>query len=255
MSFYSLALETSSRRNAVALCCDRLVVASVDSETYFQSTAKPDSVKPGPSSVLIPMIHHVLKQGLVEPQQLDLISVTRGPGMFTGLRVGVVTAKTLAFSIGCRVAAIDTLHAIAFQATQTHDLEPGRVVKVVINAQRGQVFAARFQVNDSQDCTPVGESRIVEPRQWVETLNGDEFLTGPGLQMIEPTLSTSVNTIPRFGGLEIERSHQRACSVSTIAELGHRKFDLDQTDDLWELSPVYFRPSAAEEVKRASRGV
>ena len=252
MSFYSLALETSSRSNAVALCCDRLVVAALDSETYFKSAAKHDSAKPGPSSVLMPMIHQVLKQGAVKPQQLELISLARGPGMFTGLRVGVVAAKTLAFSIGCRVAAIDTLYAIAFQATQTHDLEPGRVVKVIINAQRGQVFAARFQVNDSHDCTQVEESHIVEPQQWVDALTGDEFLTGPGLKMVEPTLANAVRS---FDGLGIEQSHQRACSVSTIAELGHRKFDLDQTDDLWELSPVYFRPSAAEEVKLASRGV
>src|SRR5687768_13624521 len=72
--------------------------------------------------------------------EIELVAVTIGPGSFTGLRVGVVTAKTLAYTLGARIIGAGTLDVIAAQArcAESH-------LAAAIDAQRGQVFAATFE--------------------------------------------------------------------------------------------------------------
>ncbi len=247
MSFFNLAIETSGRNNGVALSVDGKIVSKTDANSFLKDRARHAT---GISGVLMPMIQSVLQAAGVAPGQLGLISVTRGPGMFTGLRVGVVTAKTLAFSIDCPLVAIDTLKACAIRSAVQHQLKPGQVVSAVINAQRGQLFAANFQVGDDLSsgtgCQSVDDAQVLDPGPWIARLTGDEFLTGPGLKLAQNELTSIRNRLP---GLQLEDEDKRACDVATVAAIGEHKFRNGQLESPWELKPVYFRPSAAEEVR------
>src|SRR5687768_12135976 len=100
-----LALETSGLSGEVALLEGERVIA----EQWLdpgQRTAR--SLAPG--------MKQILQTAGWQPRDVQLVAVTIGPGSFTGLRVGVTAAKTLAYAVGCEVMGVDTLEVIAAQA-------------------------------------------------------------------------------------------------------------------------------------------
>lgn len=251
MSLLSLAIETSGRNHAVALSADGKIVETTDAKSFLTSYPQETGTQgPGSSSVLLPMIRSVINAADVKPSQIGLISVTNGPGMFTGLRVGVVTAKTLAYALDAPLVAVDTLQACAVASILRHRLDSGRIVKTIINAQRGQLFAASFRVVTAEpggtNCVPVTEAHIVDPAQWVSDLEPQDFLTGPGLKMTAELLNVALE---QLRSVEVEEEDFRGCNVATVAAIGERKFHAGELASAWELKPIYFRPSAAEEVR------
>ena len=256
MKSLSLAIETSGRNHSVAVSAAGKIVVSQDAKSFLGETSDVDGrPEPNSSSLLMPMIRSVIQDANVEPRQIDLISVTNGPGSFTGLRVGVVTAKTLAFSLNCPLVSVNTLRASAVRAMVRNGLDQGRVVKTIINAQRGQLFAATFRVaaesaavEGSMDCLPVTAAHIVDPNQWVSELNDGDFVTGAGVKMSAGLIETAMVQLP---SLEVEKEPFRGCDVATVAAIGEQKFHEGDLASAWNLKPVYFRPSAAEEVRVA----
>ena len=252
MTLFSLAIETSGRNHSVAISNQGKIIAAADARSFLNGMpAEGGQPGPGSSSLLMPMIRSVFAEAEVEPSQIGLISVTNGPGSFTGLRVGVVTAKTLAFTLDCPLVAVDTLHACAVQSMLKHSLVAGRVIKSVINAQRGQLFAASFRVaaDSSVEPVPGTAAEIVDPAQWISDLKESDFLTGPGLKMTASQLEVATVELP---SIEVEQESLRDCNVATVAAIGEQKFHANELVSAWDLKPVYFRPSAAEEVRAES---
>lgn len=134
-----LALETSGMSGEVALLDDYHLIAS-------------EPVPPRTSTTMAPAIQRLLSRTGIQAIDLGLVAVTIGPGSFTGLRVGVVTANTLAYAIRCNLAGVDTLDAIASQA--------GRDGWAYLNAYRGEVFAAQYQAG--QRVSPLTMSKLEE---------------------------------------------------------------------------------------------
>src|SRR5207342_1377544 len=98
------------------------------------------------AQVLAPAIQQLLTAAEWSPKSVDLVAVTAGPGSFTGLRIGVTTAKAFAYAIGADVLGINTLEALALQAAPS-----ASPLWTVLDAQRQELFAARFVVNDQFD--------------------------------------------------------------------------------------------------------
>lgn len=122
-----LALDTSLTACSVALWRDNNVVAS-----ERLPMAK------GHAEALVPMIQRVCAQANTDPGALTAIGVTRGPGTFTGIRIGLATARGLALATGCPVIGVSTLVAIA--ATAALPPDPAATL-VVQDARRGEVYA------------------------------------------------------------------------------------------------------------------
>ncbi len=220
-----LALETSAHGGSVAILHDGVL--------HEVTLAKQQRSAQG----LAPAIDQLLKSLTLRSSQFDLIAVTAGPGSFTGLRVGVMTAKTLAFAWGCQLLGIDTLEVIARQAVSFLPADGAGRIHALLDAQREQLFAAVWEQNgaDWQEVTP---PRIVDRTPWLASLQVGEVVTGPGLKPLLALLPATVVRAPEtvweptaamVGQLALER-----------AAAG--KFDSWQT-----LAPRYFRLSAAEE--------
>lgn len=122
-----LAFDTSLTACSVALWRDNNVAAS-----ERLPMAK------GHAEALVPMIQRVCAQSNIDPGALEAIGVTRGPGTFTGIRVGLATARGLALATGCPVIGVSTLVAIA--ATAALPPDPAATL-VVQDARRGEVYA------------------------------------------------------------------------------------------------------------------
>lgn len=207
---------------------------------------------PGASMLLAPMIEAGLKQASVGIRELDLITLTHGPGSFTGLRVGVVTAKTLAYSTSAKLLAVNAMDVLAERAAawlrnaQCDVAEVGRKQVdsccVVISAQRQQLFCGRFAVGASGEIQSSGPQQILDYDQLLESLTARECLVGPGLKLLLKHLGGKT---PK--GLMLAPKELWETSARTVAETALRQFERGITTDLWSLEPIYFRPSTAEE--------
>jgi tRNA threonylcarbamoyladenosine biosynthesis protein TsaB len=217
-----LALETSGKSGSVAVADGPRLVG--------QLTLNPDQRS---AQSLAAGIRELLSSIGWRSSDIELVAVTKGPGSFTGLRVGVVTAKTLAYAIGARVIGLNTLEVIAAQAR----VEAPRL-SVAIDAQRGQVFAATFD-SDAQSDWPInGGSRLLDDDEWLGELK-------PGMATSGPALARLSGRVP--SGVSLVDEQDRAPRAEAVAALAWMRHLQGAYDDVWKLAPLYLRKSAAEE--------
>jgi tRNA threonylcarbamoyladenosine biosynthesis protein TsaB len=98
----------------------------------------------GQAEHLVPMISRVLAQAGLAYKDIDLIAVTVGPGAFTGLRIGLSTARALGLALNKPVTGVTTLDAIAAQYFQTHGLKPDETLAVILDTKRSDFYLQLF---------------------------------------------------------------------------------------------------------------
>lgn len=182
---------------------------------------------------LVPEIQSLLEQAGCTPSDLDVVAVSIGPGSFTGLRVGVVCAKTLAWAANASVVAVDTYLAIATQCPADVDL-----VEVVGDGQRGDLYVGRYRRSDAGSWNRQGDIEIRPADEWLSQLTPDAVVAGPGLDRHEADAARRSRVLPR------DCWTPRA---GTVARLGRQRAIGGDLDDLWTLEPFYLRRSSAEE--------
>ncbi len=182
---------------------------------------------------LAPALTELLAAQGWKPADLNGVSVSRGPGSYTGLRVGLISAQMLAYATGCKAIAINTFAAIAIQAPG-----PVRELAVLADAQQGKMYVQRFARADEKDWQPVSELTIESFEDWLRRRTPATWLTGPGLESGSAKLPADVPVVPRTAW------HP---TVESLLALGLARWQRGESDDLWHLEPLYARPSAAEQ--------
>jgi tRNA threonylcarbamoyladenosine biosynthesis protein TsaB len=186
---------------------------------------------------LAPAIKALLAEVGRSLSELGMIAVTVGPGSFTSLRVGVTTAKTLAYALKTPVLGIGSLEALTAQAM------PGSVVAVGIDAGRGQVYAGRFDTSQPGMPRSLAPVEAVDLADWQATL-GDGWVTGPILAKPSLTWPKAARQTP---------ATTWNLQAATVGDLALLRYQAGERDDLWKLAPLYVRSSAAEERRAARR--
>ncbi|MGO8745816.1 MAG: tRNA (adenosine(37)-N6)-threonylcarbamoyltransferase complex dimerization subunit type 1 TsaB [Thermoguttaceae bacterium] len=217
-----LALETSGTAGSVAALSDLDLLAE------FKLPADR-----GSAQTLAPAMQMVLARAGWRPSQVELVSVTAGPGSFTGLRVGVTTAKVFAYCNKAAILGLDTLEVIAFAVPAEI-----RRVSVALDAQRGQVTARDFSRNDDGGLSPMGPPRLVDWTAWLSALPAEVSITGPLLRRFAHRLPAGLAVLPQEYWFP---------TASAVGRLAARQFASGRRDDVWSLVPRYSRKSAAEE--------
>ena len=143
---------------------------------------------------LLPFVEEALKQGGCTIRDLDGVAVSIGPGSYTGLRIGVSTAKGIAYTAGIPVMAISTLEGIAQGAKQLWAETASEPVQIVpmIDARRMEVFTTRydFEMNPLEEVS----SKIVEENTFAELLSEQKVLfCGNGMPKCRELLSVFPN--------------------------------------------------------------
>lgn len=167
---------------------------------------------------LVPLVRRILAAEGVLPKDLDAIACAVGPGSFTGIRIGVATAATLAYAAGLPVVAVGSLHGIAANA-------PTSCVLVALDARRGHVFAARF---------PDGAYEVVSPAEAVADWPDDGWVLGDARAKYP-------DVFDRFPGRA-----DAPVRPDVIARLGAELFARGETLRPEELHPRYMRLSDPE---------
>jgi tRNA threonylcarbamoyladenosine biosynthesis protein TsaB len=219
-----LALETSGYSGDVALLEEDRVVAEF-----------PLPEEKRTAQMLAPGIAEALATAGWQPRDVNLVAVTIGPGSFTGLRVGVTTAKTYAYAAGCEVLGIDTLEVLAAQVTQ--GVEETATLWAVLDAQRQQLFASQFCIDHGQWKVSV-PAQIYDQSEFLTQLAPQTLVTGSGLAKFS-------NQLP--AGAKMTNQQDWPPRAVTVGRLAWRDYQAGRRDDLWRLAPHYLRPSAAEE--------
>ena len=199
------------------------------------------------AQTLISEVQELLLAHRLAPVDVGVVAVSHGPGSFTGLRVGIVFAKTFAYVTGCSIVAVDTLEAVAASVTADGFSEINHL-HVVSDAQREQLFVSDFcRTSDGwwQATGPIGISDCERWRDDVARLATVGFaVSGTGLTKMadELALAPAVYCLPE------EMWTPRAANVAAIAE---RLAAEKQFADPFELEPFYLRKSSAEEKREA----
>jgi tRNA threonylcarbamoyladenosine biosynthesis protein TsaB len=218
-----LGIETSGPRGGIAICRNAVCLAESELE----------NAPPRHAQTLVIQIRDMFRRLDLRFEQLDAVAVSIGPGSFTGLRVGVVCAKTLAFATGCRLAAVDTLEVIAANS-------PPEVasVQVVADAQRGDLFAATYHRSSEVGWLREAAPTIFRADAWLAALPEGAIVSGPGLAAYRDVAVTTWRSLPETAWTPL------ACLVAAI---GARQIERGIFADCAALEPFYVRRSAAEE--------
>lgn len=183
---------------------------------------------------LVPTVEHVLADAGITRGQIEGLAVSRGPGGFTGLRIGIATAAAWARATGIPVTGISTLEALAATTGA-----PGLVMPV-LDAKRGEVAAALFRREDDQHFTRVREDTVLLPEMLGELVPGGEpiLLLGDGLARWPDAIMRAVpEGRPAPSALWTPRA-------ALVAALGRERLLAGQRDDPYRLAPVYGRRPA-----------
>ena len=274
-----LALETSGRSGSIALAkstesldelresigsewslpgrclrnlTERLEILSLDLDPTW-----------GSAKTLAPAIQKLLAQDGLAPNDLHAIAVVQGPGSFTGLRVGIATAKVMAYALQIPILAIDTLEVIAQQVSDSRTEPDSRTVLgsqsldlfAVADAFRGQSFWAKYRIG-AGECIETTRTRI-DDNTWlaqelsVQDPSGCICVAGPSLEKLRDCYreipSVQSQTTLDKARLVWEQKQYGEPRASTVARLGWRAWLRDQTVEPFGLLPMYYRSSAAEE--------
>ncbi len=170
---------------------------------------------------LAPLVDQAFAHAGRTPADLDLVAVSAGPGSYTGLRIGMSTAKGLALATGARIVAVPTLDALA----STADVTP---VVVVLPSRRGEVYAAVA----GDDARPATALSLTDAADWLPA--------SASLAVGGPAADALVEAVP-------DRTWQRVLLVPgavAVACLGQRRAAAGETDDPASLEPSYLKPVA-----------
>lgn len=226
-----LALETSGRNGSIAI-----LNGLTDGTTQIVGQAELSDGQRAAES-LLPMIGGLLDQVDWQPGSVQLVSVATGPGSFTGLRMGVTTAKTFAYAAGAKLVAIHTLAALAWPVCSISGQQgASRRLWSILNAHRHELFVACFEQAGIPGQNP--PTRVMGIPAWLAQLQPGDSVVGPPLEKLASQLPT---------GVEAAAKRWWQPGAVAVGQLGVPLAVQSKQVDPMQLVPQYFRKSAAEE--------
>lgn len=216
------------------------------------------------AATLAPAIKRLIEELGGETGRFAAVAVAVGPGSFTGLRIGVTTAKTLAYAIGCPVIAIDSLAAMAGGCFRVRP--EAREVIVALNAYRQQLFVARWKKDSwlaaRDGAALAGASEVWPVAKWREVvaeegankgviIAGEPGVVGAGVDFGDGAkFGDGAEVGDGAGAAMAGRVATILPSALDVAILGSRLFEAGEFVSPMAVNPNYLRESAAEEKLR-----
>ncbi len=191
---------------------------------------------------LLPMIDSLLRRTGMSPGSIDHVAVSVGPGSFTGVRVGLATAKGFALGANARVSGVSTLEALA----ASYGLTQGTVC-AILHAGRGEVYAAFYNWVNSE-LQALGPEAVLSPEALALQTSlpslGDIHLIGDAVAAYRDRLQVNFCGRARV----TDEGLSAKPTAATVARLALRQIQRDPTGTLHgkEVDPVYLRRAEAE---------
>jgi tRNA threonylcarbamoyladenosine biosynthesis protein TsaB len=172
----------------------------------------------------------------------EAVLFSQGPGSFTGLRVAATVARMFQWSIGCDVVAVPTLEVIA--ANVQHSPERPRIA-VMVNAGRGQVFGALYQIDEGDRPRALDDVAVRDPAVWPATI-------ARPFRVLGEAVGQHREACERSGGEVLDESLWRP-TARQVVRLGYARLLEGRTCAPEDVRPLYVRRPEAEEVYEQRR--
>lgn len=219
-----LAIDTSNQTLTIGVCDDDKIIG------HYTIT-----VKRNHSLTLMPAIAQLMKNVGITPKELDRIVVAQGPGSYTGLRIGVTTAKTLAYTLNKELVGVSSLKTLAANCINTQG-----VIVPIFNARRNNVYSGAYQYIDGV-LTTIRPDKHVSMEAWLKELKEFEQLYFVG-EDVESFRLLIESALPNAEICSI--AHWQIPNAIVLAELGRKA---EPTTDIHQFLPNYLKRVEAEE--------
>ena len=204
-----LGIDSSTKLASVAVVRDGETLADIRGDNAARGTD------------LLVLIDRVCARAAIAPAQLDAVAIGAGPGSFTGLRIGMATAKGIAFAVGCPLWAVSSLAALAYD-----ELDAENTVVAVLDARKSEVYVGTYR-RDLDRVVTIGEERVIAPELVAAFAPPGSRIVGDFIEI----LADHHVTFPRQP------------SGAAVAKLGLEGARVDVSASG---APTYIRPSEAE---------
>ncbi|MCD6097735.1 tRNA (adenosine(37)-N6)-threonylcarbamoyltransferase complex dimerization subunit type 1 TsaB [bacterium] len=214
----TLGIETSTQVTGVALYDGKSIRHSIAPRGTEQH-----------STLLPAIVDELLAHTGIKKSDIKLIAVSRGPGSFTGLRVGVTFAKALSFALTTPVVSVDTFEVYCYPHRGK-----AKLVVPVIDAKKSELFAAGYKYGTREELFPKRLYGFEELVSEISRFSREAFvITGYDAHLLHTEFPSNIakDNIP---------------DPIVVAKLGMEKFSRQGGDDLVALEPFYFRKSEAK---------
>ncbi|MDB5084505.1 MAG: tsaB [Bacilli bacterium] len=227
-----LAIDTSNYALSVAIGDDQSCLG--EASTFVDRNH---------SNKLMPLIESFLAQLEISPADLTGIIVGKGPGSYTGVRIGVTAAKTLAWALKIPLTGVSSLLAMAYTAAW-----PGFITCPLIDARRRQVYGCA--VDTWQQASPIGHQPMIKEAIWpLDIFLSEENLldrklvfVGNGAQLHRETIQDSIGERARFAS-SLSTGFARALH---LLQVGSEQIKQGLTEDPYQFEPEYLQQAEAE---------
>jgi tRNA threonylcarbamoyladenosine biosynthesis protein TsaB len=220
----ALAIETSSRVGSIAVAEGAAVLAEEQFEHGLQHAAQ-----------IVPIIDRLCRAQCWGPREVENVYVSAGPGSFTGLRIGITLAKTMALATGVKLVAVPSVRVLVENAPAE-----ARHVIIVLDAKRDQIFTARFE--------RVGDEWIEREPAQLASLSDMLARTPRPVHLLGEGIPFHGRFLPKddLGVIVTDQALWRP-KASVVARLGFATAASGQFADPDRLAPIYIRKPEAEE--------
>lgn len=225
-----LGIETATMMGGVAL---------VDNERLVAEHRL--NIKATHAERLLGVVERLLADAGLSLTQLDGFAVSIGPGSFTGLRIGVSTVKGLGFASGKPVVAVPTLDGLAYQLPFCH-----HPICPILDAKKREVYTAFYRATHELP-QRLSEYRVIPPEVLLAEIEEPTVFLGDGIDVYRDQIQEALGPKALFAP-----THLRLPSGAAVAGLGCRMLAQGQVVDIYQLEPLYIRPSEVE-LKRSRR--
>lgn len=218
-----LAIDTSNSILGIALIDGNQVMGE-----YITNLKKNHSVR------VMPAIETLLKDCDTVPKELDKIVVAKGPGSYTGVRIGVTIAKTLAWTLSIPLSGVSSLEALAANGRYFNGL-----ISPIFDARRGQVYTGLYEYHGDQLTNMVQDCNILSS-EWASSLkerNRSVLFVGQDVEIHREVITQILGDLAFFAPLQLSNPRP-----NELAFIGKTKMD----EDIHHFVPNYARMAEAE---------
>jgi tRNA threonylcarbamoyl adenosine modification protein YeaZ len=189
------------------------------------------------SVILMTIIDNLLKNINKTINDIDGFVVSKGPGSFTGLRIGMATIKGLSQGTNKPFVSISSLDALAYNLAYTDG-----IICPILNALRGNVYTALYSFNNNklERLTDYMVISLEELLSLLKEKNTSVTFIGDGVPLFKDSIKLSIPNV-KFAPTSLN-----LVKASALAELGLEKLLEGEYDDLYTSAPIYIRKSQAE---------
>lgn len=202
------------------------------------------------SNTLFPAVEALLDICRIEYSEISAVVVGIGPGSFTGLRIGIASAKGIAYSLEVPLIGVPSLDAMVIDVVS---VQPGAVLCPMLDAKKQQVFTATYEVSGPHRPRRKGPYMAVRPEAFLDSIKGPapHVLFGEGVGTYKGRIEAYLKThaMDNIVLLPHVRPYPRPGAIGILGEHAIHGSEGKRWDDLFSLEPLYVRPSDAE-IKR-----